>query len=313
MGWSDSPLRTLTLPQDAGSSDPRIVIGPDLPTALTGATTDFTWTAAIIFWFNATDFKFEAIGWYNLPNPQTYPVWAEGTYDTVHGFHLNALEVGPATVAAVVTMTYGSDAYNSTEMEWRYRHGLINLTDTSQLALPASPLIAGRQGGYVSRGYVVGGLAASSAGPEVAIPAGTWDVEPEVTWLDNHVYVVEVQWGFGETGAIQIAPIVRLRKGSASIAGQILGGTVIQPVPSALAFHAGTPFTAYVANLSGADITSRLSLTISGGVAGNNARLYGTTAPGPQLCITVREVGLAVDPFANITTHELLNLCELIV
>lgn len=34
MPWSEAPLRTLTLPQDAGSTTPRVVIGPDVPAEL---------------------------------------------------------------------------------------------------------------------------------------------------------------------------------------------------------------------------------------------------------------------------------------
>lgn len=72
MGWSEASLRTLILPQTAGTDDPQILIGPDLPPELAAE----NFIAAIVFRFDATKYAF--IGLYD---EVTNMVMARGTVD----------------------------------------------------------------------------------------------------------------------------------------------------------------------------------------------------------------------------------------
>ena len=121
-------LRQLVLPWGSPATSPHIVLGPDVPATLTAATTDFTWTAAIVEYFDATSYAFEAIGYYNLPTPGFDRVVARGTYDPVHGVlfseeqHQGALQI-----------FYGSDVYNSAMEEWNYQKGTLKVTSTAAI------------------------------------------------------------------------------------------------------------------------------------------------------------------------------------
>lgn len=52
MPWSEAPIRTLTLPQTAGSADPRLVIGPDLPAELTAYYVAPSAIVVAIIWYS---------------------------------------------------------------------------------------------------------------------------------------------------------------------------------------------------------------------------------------------------------------------
>lgn len=111
-------LRTLVLPWGASGSTPRIVIGPNVPATLRAASTDFTWTAAIVKQFNATDYAFEAIGTYNLgPAP---PITATGTYSPATGVLFNTFE----QTSPPGTILFSSSVYNSSRLSFGWRNSL---------------------------------------------------------------------------------------------------------------------------------------------------------------------------------------------
>lgn len=75
------PERSITLPPDAGPTDPRIVIGPDIAPPLT-TIPNVTVFGNILLYFNATEFWFLAVGsWTSVPTK----IALIGTYDTVNG------------------------------------------------------------------------------------------------------------------------------------------------------------------------------------------------------------------------------------
>lgn len=123
-------LRQLVLPWGAPASSPHIVLGPDIPATLTAATTDFTWTAAIVQYFDATSYAFQAIGYYNLPTPQFDRVVASGTYDPVNGVLLSEEQHEGA-----LQIFYGSDVYNSALTEWQWQKGNLKITSTAGLSI----------------------------------------------------------------------------------------------------------------------------------------------------------------------------------
>lgn len=170
-----------------------------------------------------------------------------------------------------------------------------SLTVAGALAVTGALTAAGRAVplGFVEYGSVTAGTAATSvSATEVAITTATWAHEPNLTFVNGRMYQIDVQYGLGETGTVSVAPTIRLRKGAQSTSGQVLGSMTLQPVWSNFAFHSQVPMARYVQNVSGADITTALSLTISDGNASNNVRLYGNGSNVP-LMVTVQDLGLA--------------------
>lgn len=111
------------------SPSPRIYVGSSIPAPLAAASTDFTWTAAIIEYWNAASFRFDAIGTYN---PGPFPVRATGTYDSTTGkvvFHEFNQGPGSGQVNAIL---YGSDTYNvGSALSWTWRNGITAMSSTS--------------------------------------------------------------------------------------------------------------------------------------------------------------------------------------
>lgn len=219
---------------------------------------------------------------------KAYKVLAPG-YAPTAGDRVVLLPIG-TTYAIVGAVTTAAAAYVGGALAVA---GL--LTASAGLAVTGALTSAGRAipGGFVEYGSVTAGtVATSTSATEVAIPAASWAHEPNPTFTNGRIYKVEVQYGLGLTGTSDVAPSIRIRKGSASISGTVLGRTVLQPHPSALAFHSQPPMVRYVQNVSGADITTKLSLSISDGNGTNSARLYGDGSAVP-LMLTVQDLGLA--------------------
>jgi hypothetical protein len=212
---------------------------------------------------------------------KTYTVILPG-YRPSAGDRVVLVPIG-TTYAIIGSVTPGSSGYVGG-----------TLTVAGALSVTGALTVGGvAPAAYVEYGQVTSGIAATSiSATEVAIPTATWAHEPSMTFVNGRMYRVDVQYGIGETGTTAIAPGIKLRKGAQTIVGQVLGFTTLQPVLSSLSFHAGTPFTAFVQNVSGANITTALSLSIAGGSGTNNVRLYGDTS-AVRLNITVQDAGLA--------------------
>lgn len=108
MPWSDYPLRSLTLPQDAGSGDSRIVIGPEIPAELSAYYASlpgaFTVVAAILFYDTAGAYRYIALldpaqvvtGWQNLGDiietfAEEAGVYGSSPNDVMYGLDPQAL------------------------------------------------------------------------------------------------------------------------------------------------------------------------------------------------------------------------------
>lgn len=77
----ENPADNVTLPPGA-TTGPRLVLGPDLPASLTSyGAPDTTWYAAMLWYFNTTDYYFIASGHQDNPGPTSDPDFvAKGTY-----------------------------------------------------------------------------------------------------------------------------------------------------------------------------------------------------------------------------------------
>lgn len=142
----------------------------------------------------------------------------------------------------------------------------------------------------VDAAYVTAGTVANSTGAsEVAIPAASWagSHEPIVNFRDKHIYRVNVTYGISVPAGTSTAITVRLRKGSATIAGLTVG--IWRDAETTLHINQRT-HDCFIKNTSGANINTNLSLTIQRISAANDAALYGDA--GVPLNITVTDLGL---------------------
>lgn len=143
-------------------------------------------------------------------------------------------------------------------------------------------------GAYVGMGHVtVGATAVSVSAAEAAIGTTSWAVEPSATFKKNHIYRVEAHYGLGINANTSTAITVRVRKGAQTTAGQVLCSFADTERDSTFYsphFHIG-----WIKNVTAADITSILSLTVQRVSAANNATLYGDGTLALQ--ITVKDEG----------------------
>lgn len=149
--------------------------------------------------------------------------------------------------------------------------------------------------GYpATAGYYTGGSAiASSTGTEVAIPQATWTVEPNFTFVNGRIYRLYAQFGWGINAASNTVHYVqvKIRKGSASNSGQLLGGVEICGTGSTT--FLSNNFEAIVKNVSGSNISSALSLTMQRASGLTTVSLYGSSTAGmTQLQVRMQDLGL---------------------
>lgn len=159
----------------------------------------------------------------------------------------------------------------------------------TSLAIGTGFTIGGFQGGYVEYGTVTAGNVAASTTVEVAIPTASWVHEPSLTFKTGRLYVASVSHGFGLGAGSAHAALVRLRKGAQTISGQVLGSATWQDTQST-SFNSKF-FRAYIKNVSGADITTALSLTIARTTGASDVRLYGDGSSVP-LIVEIQDAGL---------------------
>jgi hypothetical protein len=133
------------------------------------------------------------------------------------------------------------------------------------------------------------GTVATAAGTEVAIAA--WDFEPDFTFLDNSIYQMDISGGvFDSTSTLNQARI-RLREGSATITGTLLGFFQVT-LPAGIGGSVPYFFArSYIKNVTGNTIGTKLSLTIQRSVGLANVSLFGDS--NQPLVVTGRRHGAA--------------------
>lgn len=137
--------------------------------------------------------------------------------------------------------------------------------------------------------YYVGGVGiATSSGVETAVPAATWTSEPYVTFPFGRITALDLSIPSFTGGANVCLSFMRVRKGSATTSGQILGEwRVIQPAGLAGQVTGPLIYTTYV-KATTQDLITKLSLTNTFVIGLTSSGFYGdTTYP---LTITPRDV-----------------------
>ena len=277
-------LRQLVLPAGAGGSAPRIVLGPDVPAPLT-TIPNFTPGAAILFYFDATQFYFECSGtWTVIPTPMVI----KGTYDTING-----ITVYDVYRPNFLEASWGSNVFDSNHPFVVMRDVDFSIEPTSGFFIDSvsAPRELLSSINHTNNGTVV---TTPAGGAETAVPTAQWDTEPNLSWRNGGLWRVFVS-GFTieSTGAGGIVSLVRLRKGQATVAGTQLGlAEVFHPAGfGGLTQSFAFPF--YFKNTSGSAVTTRLSLTIQGVFGAGTVSLYGDA--NMALRIEVQDVGNVAD------------------
>lgn len=135
------------------------------------------------------------------------------------------------------------------------------------------------------------GTVATAAGTEVAVPSGSWDFEPTFSLLNGSIYACDVSGGvFDSAGTLHQARI-RVREGSATITGTLLGFFQVT-LPAGIG--ANVPYfyaRSYIKNVTGTTVSTQLSLTVQRSVGAANVSLFGDS--NQPLTVSVHRVGKA--------------------
>lgn len=290
---------SLTIPFNAAPTDPRIFLGSEVPTELSTfnpATFDFQ---AVILWYtSATDYYFQAVGEYL--GVQSF---FEGTYDSVNGVNiLSRLDF--VNVPGSVVTAFGTGlgiGLNSLASE--YWFGGFGNRDVHIMTGESRDV----GWGIVANGSATGGFLATGAGVETAIPDASYDgaTSPSVDFRAGRCYEMQLDHGmFANAPGATNQTRVRIRKGTASIVGQILG-EAIHDVPNSFAVTSKSMRT-FVRNNTGADISTDLSITVQR-LAGAAANFTITGQPDVPLNLTVKDRGrIARSGFTGLRFYDIV-------
>lgn len=280
------------------SPSPRIFISTQIPAPLVNFSTDFVWTAAIVQYYNADSFYFNAMGTYV---PFNFPVNVLGSYDSSTGKLLfNQLNQGPGSGQVNVT-TYGSDTYNVDPLLWIYRNGAITYEDSVNVSyfVPNGVGFVDAKDVVVCTGSVpLLDISSSGAAAVVAASgANGWSSEPSMTFQNDHLYRITVLTMTFANVAGNNTLDMFVRKGSATTSGQILAQWSVMANNTLNACSTGL-LSGYVQNVSGADITTALSLSMIRSGGANTVHLNADN--NRQTILTVHDMGSTFNQISNL-------------
>lgn len=269
-------IRTLTLPWGAGPGTPRLVLGPDLPAAIASGVSiaGITDHRAAIIWYGPgaanDDFHFYLL---SVSGGDTYVI--RGFIDQPQLYVIDVYRWGAGTPDWIMGSPDPAELSPSID--------IVAPLSIDSISAPRS---------YETTGYATAGTLRATAGAllEVAIAAGTWDSEPAHVFEDTRLYRVDLVTQIAASAVGAHLANVRIRKGSASIVGQVLG--IARHEHTSGANVSTGDYTFLIKNESGADIFDNLSLTIQRvlPVAGaTTMSLYGDGTF--QTRITIRDIG----------------------
>jgi hypothetical protein len=267
------------------SPNPRIFIGSDIPAPLVAASTDFTWSAAQIWYFNATEFYWQAIGTFN---PGGFPIWAAGSYDTVNGVLFNEFEQGPGGGSPNILL-YGSDTYNSTALSWFYRNGTMTWSDTVNFIWGSNFQIDKTGTNEITAGGLIRheeplGVMYTQAGTIMTTP-GTGAETAQTAWngnssstfdcVDGRIMRLECEFGFFDNNNEAYLLTVRLRKVLNNTGSTQLGfWRGVSPAIGAGLVNSGMGI-AYVKNNTGSTVSFTPGFTVARNVGAGTVAAFG--------------------------------------
>jgi len=117
---------------------------------------------------------------------------------------------------------------------------------------------------------VTGALTATPGGGEVALPSGSWDSEPLLSFAAGQVFSLTLTglwYSSNDNGTFGAAARLRIREGTATTTGNVLGSALlIWRGPASAAEEtvdlSSIAATFYVANFGSSDVATKLSMTL---------------------------------------------------
>lgn len=272
MPWSDYPLRTITLPGDAAPGSPRLVLGPDLPPPLD------TYLFA-----GAADPAVSAIIWYaGITGDDDYSFLAQvvvGAAIAVWFGHVIGGAVVETRPGLPTGQSWNNNVVSGTASTAFYLAGGSATSTDFRVRLPsATGNSYSLPRGFRDMSITDNGIVCTTpgGGAETAVPSAQWDVEGNPTFQNGRIYCAMVQGSYIEsTGAGGAVSFIRLRKGQATVVGTQLGLLEVFHPAGFGAFTGGFSVPFFFRNASGADVQTRLSLTINGVIGIGTWSLYG--------------------------------------
>ena len=268
MPWSDYPLRTLTLPADAGPNDAQIVIGADIPAELVTYYAPLVVRTGTLYRTDADTYSYDVLITSGGLSYRAIGSADAGVVDEI----FRMLDASPGQ------LTYGAhDAAHTPSVAFTNLARLF-IESGAGFNIDGQPAPRGQQGaGYA----VAGGTPAASVGAEVAVPAASWATEPSITIPNQKLWAVTVQMLPSSTDNGANFGLIKVRKGSASVVGTVLGNCYIQYPAGFGNFGRSQTWVFLIKNTSGSTVTTKLSLTIQL-TAGVQLNLYGGDATSPM-------------------------------
>lgn len=143
--------------------------------------------------------------------------------------------------------------------------------------------------GFIGANTTDNGTVATGTGTEQAVPSASWDNEPTYVFGVGRLYRAEVVGGAFSSAATAQAANIRVRKGTATITGTILG--TWEHIAPAGFLGAAISFTyvTYIKNSTAAAVSTKLSLTIQRILGAANYSLYGDASV--PLSVAVEDIG----------------------
>lgn len=275
------------------SPNPRIFIGSDIPAPLANASVDFTWTAAQIWYFNATEFYWQAIGTFN---PGGFPIWAAGSYDTVNGVLFNEFEQGPGGGSPNVLL-FGSTTYNSTGLTWNYRNGTIgwdsnvdffwSQSNTFTLQYNGSSATTGiaeiKSNGLIRHEEPLGvmytqvGTVMTTPGTGAETAQTAWNGNSTATFdcLNGRIMRLECEFGYFDNNNEVYLLTVRLRKALNNTGSTQLGFFRKGAPAIGAAIVVSGEGTCYVKNNTGSTVSFTPGFTVARNVGAGTVAVFG--------------------------------------
>jgi hypothetical protein len=171
---------------------------------------------------------------------------------------------------------------------------LLDITSAVDLRIDGISAPRGYRDANVTNNGDVANSTNASGGAEAAVPSASWDVEPTYTFIDGRLYALHLQGYLKSSVATVQAGIIRVRKGAGTVAGTQLArcDTIVAATGVANPTQ-GFDFVKYTKNTSGADVATKLSMTIDRTV-GVGDYIIGGVADEP-LILAVEDIGLVAD------------------
>lgn len=279
------------------SPNPRISITTAIPAPLAAWSADFVFSAAIIEYFDGTQFYFDAIGTF-VGSGGPYPVRVTGAYDSTTGVLAHTINQGPGS-GQITFLLNGSDTYNSQALAYQFRNGQVLFNHSCPVTFENFDPDLGINHGYThGRGivgveyYTLGTGATSTGATEKALPA--WEFTNTVRIQVGHVYSFHVTGGvFSSVLAFGELAEIKVRKTVNSTTSQVLGD--YRQLVNGNAAVTGFDFTFYVQNGTAADIDIIPGITIRRAAGTGNHSIYGDTSTPLPLLIRIKDEGHAAD------------------